>query len=160
MPHYGSGEDPPVLHKLHFHLTLTLKMEAACFLKDEQNSPILHGPRPKNMINGNSWCYHNKKKKTILHFQEQVYCNHWLEFHYFPVGEIHDTVPCIIPLQYWEQFYNYKIYKYTDIYIYIYICVCNTHYIYTTYTHIQWNLYPLSLKRLRRGRGYRYKCAE
>ena len=64
MPHYGSGEDPPTLHKLHFQLTLTLRMEAACFLKDQQNSPVLHGPRPKNRINGNSLCYHNNAKRN------------------------------------------------------------------------------------------------
>jgi len=39
MPHYGSGEDPPILHKQHFHLTLTLKMKAARFLKDQQKQP-------------------------------------------------------------------------------------------------------------------------
>jgi len=94
------------------------------------------------------------QKETILHFWEQVYCNHWLEYHYFPVDEMHDTIPSITPFQYWEQFYNYKIYKYTDIYIYIY----NTYYIYITYTYIQRNFYPLSLKGPRRGRGDRDKC--
>jgi hypothetical protein len=70
------------------------------------------------------------QKETILNFWEQVYCNHWLEFHYFPVDEIHDTVPSIIPFQYWEQFYNYKIYKYIDIYI------CITHTTYILHIHI------------------------